>query len=107
MIAAGLSALPAAEGKPPVEWAKSYGNEEEDWGQSLVQTDSGSYAIVGSTRSTGEGMTDLWLIVTDSQGTPKMAKVVGGTSSDNPQEVIQTENGDFVVAGSTRSYGLD
>jgi hypothetical protein len=50
------------------KWSKTYGGTGPDFGQSLVQTDDGGYAIVGYTSSFGAGGEDVYLVKTEVVG---------------------------------------
>ncbi|PVX23030.1 MAG: hypothetical protein CW716_13130, partial [Candidatus Bathyarchaeum sp.] len=84
-----------------MEWNKTYGGTEWDFGQSLIQTSDGGYVIVGSTASFGAGNDDCWLIKTNSEGNTEWNKTYGGTEMDFGQSLIQTSDGGYVIAGAT------
>ncbi|MBN2835121.1 MAG: hypothetical protein JXR48_09165 [Candidatus Delongbacteria bacterium] len=50
------------------EWTRSFGGWNDDYGTSIIQSSDGSYIIVGTTATFGEGGWDVWLIKTDSNG---------------------------------------
>ncbi|MCX6639617.1 MAG: hypothetical protein NTW14_03925 [bacterium] len=51
-------------------WQRTFGGSGSDWGNSVLQTADGGYAIAGRTNSYGEGSYDVYLIKTDAGGTP-------------------------------------
>ncbi|MFH0906442.1 MAG: hypothetical protein V1824_03840 [archaeon] len=51
-----------------VDWNKTYGGTNLDSGTDIIQTDDNGFALLGYTRSFGNGDYDFWLIKTDSDG---------------------------------------
>jgi hypothetical protein len=45
-----------------MQWNKTYGGSGYEYGQSVVETSSGEYAIAGYTSSFGAGSYDFWLV---------------------------------------------
>ncbi len=77
---------------------KKYGHEGIEWGQFVIETNGGGYAIVGSTNSMGAGNYDVWLLVTDSNGDTLWTKTYGGPNDDQGYCVRQTADNGFIVA---------
>ena len=95
------------------KFSKTFGGDDSDGGISIQRTSDGGYIIVGWTRSFGVGgideygnpCSDIWLIKTDNQGNKEWSKTFGGSDMDYGNSVQQTKDGNFVIVGSTRSYG--
>jgi hypothetical protein len=87
------------------EWNRTYGGYHIDYARSLVQTDDGGYALAGETNSFGSGLADLWFIKTDANGTLLWSSMWGGASGDGAWSIVQTSDGEFVMAGHTSSFG--
>jgi len=86
-------------------WNKTYGGIYCDYGQAVVQTGDGGYAIAG-TYSFVTGLDeDFWLVKTDSAGNMLWNKTYGGTDCDVATSVQQTSDGGYVLAGYTFSFG--
>ncbi|MCW4016745.1 MAG: hypothetical protein NWF06_10280 [Candidatus Bathyarchaeota archaeon] len=88
-------------------WQQTYGGAEVDASTSLVQTSDGGYALLGFTRSFGEGEADAWLIKTDEQGTMQWNKTYGGTKEEGALCLIQTADGGFAFVGHTESFATE
>jgi len=86
-------------------WNKTFGGYDNDIARSIIQTEDGDYVIVGETQSKGAGEWDAWIIKLDEQGNIEWDKTIGGSSWDSILSIIQTEDGDYVVAGWTMSKG--
>ncbi len=86
-------------------WTKTYGGSADDRGWSVQQTSGGGYILTGYTASYGAGDGDAWLIKTDSSGNKLWDKTFGGSAYDYGRSVRQTNDGGYIVAGETSSYG--
>jgi hypothetical protein len=86
-------------------WTRAYGGADNDYGNSVRQTNDGGYIIIGSTKSFGSGNSDVYLIKTDSSGNVQWSKTFGGTADDIGYSVQLTTDGGYIVSGSTYSYG--
>ncbi|MFW9777738.1 MAG: hypothetical protein ACFFE8_02710 [Candidatus Heimdallarchaeota archaeon] len=71
----------------------------------MIQTVDGGYLITGLTESYGAGFDDIWVIKTDPNGNPEWNQTFGGIQDDRPISVIQSNDGGYVVAGTTQSFG--
>ena len=76
-----------------LQWSRTYANETVSLGLSMIQTNDGDYAIAG--------VADSLLIKTDSLGNILLNQSYNGAPSDfQPDSLIETNSGDFVLAGS-------
>ncbi len=78
-----------------------------DMGYSSQQTTDGGVIVAGSTSSFGAGSFDFYLIKLASDGTLLWTKTYGGSNADEGYSVQQTIDGGFVIAGYTKSFGVD
>lgn len=88
-----------------VVWANTYGGPAYEAGLSVQQTYDGGFIIAGYTESFGGGFDDLYLVKTDANGDTIWTRALGGEYDDCGNSVQQTQDGGYVVVGSTESYG--
>ena len=48
---------------------------------------------------------DIWVVKTESSGTEEWSQVFGGEDTDTGEAICETDKGDFMVTGSTYSWG--
>jgi len=93
------------DAKGNLQWTKTIGGKSDDWGNSLIQTSDGGYAIAGSTTSFGAGGADVYVVKLDAKGNLQWTKTIGGKSADGGSSLIQTSDGGYAIAGTTTSFG--
>ncbi len=86
------------------QWGITYGGVNDDFAESVVQTDDGGYALAGYTESFGAGMNDAWLVKTNENGVMQWSQTYGGAYNDYAESVVQTSDGGLALAGQTSSY---
>jgi len=86
-------------------WTKVFGSDKNEFGYSVDIDSDGGYIIVGKTDAGSEGKVDVYVIKTDSYGEEYWSKNFGGSEDDYGEEVIRTTSGDFIIVGSTESFG--
>ena len=88
-----------------VQLVELYGGPNDDIGYSVRQASDGGYIFAGYTESFGNGGSDIWLIKTDSDCIEEWSQSFGGSNDDYGESVRLTNDGGYVVAGWTNSYG--
>ncbi|OZV70957.1 hypothetical protein [Winogradskyella aurantia] len=94
-------------------WEKSFGGDQIDEARAIVSSADGNYIIAGDTRSDNndvsdyKGGADLWLIKISPEGHLIWEKTLGGSNFDVARALTASENGGFLLAGSSRSNDVD
>lgn len=86
-------------------WTKTYGGDGNDEGIDVKQTTDNGYIIVGINSSAGAGNYDVWLLKTNSEGDTLWTNRYGGYYNEFGNSVFQTDDGGYVIMGSTESFG--
>jgi len=87
------------------QWNTTFGGSQDDQCFSVQQTIDGGYILAGWTESYGAGGMDVWLIKTDGSGNKEWDNRYGGIQNDQAFSVKQTNDGGYILAGRTASYG--
>lgn len=94
-------------------WEKSFGGSQIDEAYAICDSGDGNYLIIGDTRSndgdisTNNGAADLWLIKISPEGDLIWEQNYGGTSFDVGRSISKTQDGSFMILGSSRSSDGD
>ena len=96
-----------------IEWQKSIGGSLHDGATSVILNDDGSFMIAGYTSSSdgdvsdNKGMIDGWLVKLSADGNIIWEKTIGGTWTDGFRNIRHTEDGGYILTGSTLSNDGD
>jgi hypothetical protein len=93
------------DGSGNIQWTRTIGGESYDYGQSIIQTTDGGYAVAGYTESFGAGYSDFYVVKLDRSGNIQWTRTIGGEGDDWGSSIIQTTDGGYAVAGWTSSFG--
>jgi len=88
-----------------IVWSKTFGGENDDFLRFLFQTADGDYLLVGETTSFSKGKADIWIIKLDRMGNKRWDKTFGGADDDWVNVLIQAQDGGYLIAGKTYSFG--
>lgn len=86
-------------------WEKAFGGSNADYGMSVKETSDYGFIAVGSTRSYGYGMNDIYLIKTNPSGDTIWSRTYGGEFEDGGNSIQETDDGGYIIAGYTDSFG--
>ncbi|MFL5764139.1 MAG: T9SS type A sorting domain-containing protein [Bacteroidia bacterium] len=92
-----------------IQWEKTFGGSATENVQCIRATSDGGYIFCGYTESNNGdvsgylGAGDCWIVKIDGAGLIQWQKCMGGTAYDYAQDIKQTSDGGFVVAGGTNS----
>ncbi|MCX6827057.1 MAG: T9SS type A sorting domain-containing protein [candidate division Zixibacteria bacterium] len=86
-------------------WTRTYGGVSTEYGYDVQPTGDGGYIIVGSTKSSGRGKKDVYLVRVDSLGNMLWSKTYGGAQDDEGYSVRPTSDNGFIICGTTNSSG--
>ncbi len=95
------------------EWKYCFGGLDNDGSNIICQTpDSGYFAVGSSTSNSGDvtgnhGAGDCWIYKLDRFGTLQWQKCLGGSQTDFGSDVIQTDDGGYIIVGGTYSNDGD
>lgn len=86
--------------------ARTDGGTQTDQAYAVTSTFDGGFIVAGETASYGSGGLDVLLLKYDCSLNLIWTKTVGGPNDDSAYAVEETADNGFIVAGSTKSYGV-
>ncbi len=98
---------------PSIETNKTFGGDDNDELNKILQTNDGKILLTGTGRGNGgdlgftNGNQDFWVIKTELDGTIIWKKTYGGALPDKLNSAINTPDGGFLLVGSTDSDNGD
>ena len=92
-------------------WDKRFGGSEDDYCHNAITTTDGGYLLVGQSNSDADGdksesnrgSGDYWVVKIDASGNKIWDKRFGGSATDICLAVSKTNDGKFLLAGSSKS----
>lgn len=94
-------------------WSRYYGGSFTDVPYEFVETPSGEVLIVGSSDSndvdisSSKGSYDFWTVNANSNGELNWERSYGGAEIDEARGIINSNDGNYVIVGDTRSRDQD
>ncbi len=89
-----------------ISWHQTFGGSQNfDQGLSLVECQSGGFAFAGSVMNENHTNSQSWLVRTDESGNMLWSQEYGGMDDEVCTSLVESRSGNFVLGGSTESYG--
>lgn len=94
--------------------AQTFGGSKNDVAQSVVATTDGGFVVLGYTQSMDGDVSgkanesfDFWVLKFDSEANLEWNQTYGGTGDDRGNDIIQTQDGGYIILGYTDSTDGD
>ncbi|MFC0603587.1 hypothetical protein ACFFGA_03410 [Winogradskyella pulchriflava] len=94
-------------------WSRYFGGNFTDTPNGIVETEDNGFIIVGSSDSDDTdisaniGTYDFWVIRISTTGDLVWEKSFGGSQIDEARAIVKTEDGNYLIAGDTRSNDIN
>jgi hypothetical protein len=90
-----------------IQFQNGYGDTLMEKGTVIISTSTGGYCIVGPTGLNYTDSSDVAVYVTDSAGDLLLSVKAGLPGNEFPTGLVETDNGDFIISGTTYASPLD
>ena len=96
-----------------IEWSRYFGGNNTDTPEGIVQTEDNGFIIAGGSDSddtdisSNIGSYDFWVIRISSSGDLVWEKSFGGNQIDEARAIVKSGDGNYLIAGDTRSETND
>ncbi|NNC61868.1 MAG: hypothetical protein HKO11_06005, partial [Eudoraea sp.] len=100
-------------GNGELQWRKYFGGTNNDRAHAVVSAHDGGYVMAGFSESDDfdisdpKGSYDFWVVKIDSEGQFVWERSYGGSGIDIAQDIEKTEDGGYIITGSTISIDGD
>jgi PKD repeat protein len=88
-------------------WNYTYGGAGDDLGYAIIEASDGDLVVAGSTRSSGAGQEDFYLLRVTEAGVLRWQKTFGTPNKDIAYDIVTTAEGGFLLVGETQNYPPD
>jgi hypothetical protein len=86
-------------------WTLLFGGPQSDVATSVCPAGDGGYMVAGYTASFGAGSWDMYLIKVSDSGDTLWTRTYGGSLVDEAWAIVPSNDGNFLLAGMTGSFG--
>lgn len=109
----GYAILGSSQATPPETWViKLDENGDEIWrqvrergGSRIIENSKDELLLAGNYVNPVSGDVDVLVIKLDKFGDELWSRTYGGTGNDTGADIIETTDGNYIVAGATTSFG--
>lgn len=84
-------------------WEYTYGTEDNDWGQGIVECDNGDFGVVCITEIS-EDVHSAFVFRINATGNLLWHRIFGGLDNDLLWTIVRCQSGGFAISGYTSSY---
>lgn len=94
-------------------WKRYFGGTNNDRSYDVIQTNDSGFIVIGASESDdfdisdSKGSYDFWAIKIGAGGSLQWTKSFGGTEIDVAYSITATSDGNFLIAGDSRSFDTD
>ncbi|MFC6825236.1 hypothetical protein [Halopelagius fulvigenes] len=89
------------------EFTRTYGGDELDLADAVVQTDERGFVLAGFTESFGVESSDIFLVTTNAIGETMSERTYGGCGDDRARSLVQTADCGYALAVEVVGQGRD
>ncbi|MEH6765585.1 MAG: T9SS type A sorting domain-containing protein [Aequorivita antarctica] len=94
-----------------IQWENTIGGSDIEYLRQIIQTSDGGYILSGESYSNisgdktenSQGETDYWIVKLNNSGEVEWDKTIGGSDLDAIPVIIQSQEGGYMVVGSSFS----
>ncbi|MFN2261110.1 MAG: hypothetical protein ABR595_03485 [Psychroflexus sp.] len=96
-----------------MQWRRYFGGTNNDRSRAVIQTEDGGFLQTGHSESDDfditnpKGSYDVWVVKTSANGELEWQKNFGGSSIEIAYDLVPTSDGNYILAGDTRSSDQD
>lgn len=87
------------------QWQKILGGTGTSDGNAICLDSSGNIYAVGTTAAAGAGGSDVLILKYNSSGTLQWQRTLGGTGTDEGNDITHDGSGNIIITGETNSAG--
>lgn len=87
-------------------WTRQFGDVWEDWSYAVNITDAGNYVVAGRAWNDTSDSSAALIIMLNPEGETLWTKLIQNDQSIGPNDIIQTDDGGYLLTGFTADFSL-